>query len=507
MNGEADNLDSSKPPGDGTGVVVSKAPRQMVQAKLLGAHSHTTVNGVNVQIWERSGKYLARGRHEGEPFGVTLGGGERDAASELRRVMAEIEAGTFLRPSDPAARKKRKQKPIPQLTLSELVDAFVEDKRRSCSRKTAETYGSRLAHVTSFAEAPDVRKRYPLAEDVDRDFALDLRSFLQGRQVARNGHANSKKKPMSVKHQLNIMEAVRDLFTWAAGPTVRKLPAGFASPFVPEIVGQKPRKNPLRTVDYGLDKRIRLVKVADLYQLIHVVPRFILPVRPEEICGLLITEVDFVQQTVRFGTRFDGRDWTKGQTDLLLPFPAELAPILGEAAGRRIDGPLLTRRSVFEGKQTLPGAFGQEPMAVQVDRAIAQAPPGELTGPNDSKEICRKVIGAAGGVTTDELNKEFQRMKGFAGVDVDAPFYNLRHSLTTEYARVGMPEAVIKYVTGHALTDILAEYTSLDIEQVRRELQKHWNFAKELLVAIAERAILLGIAKNGDTQSNLGAAA
>ena len=44
---------------------VRKSPsksRKMVRSELMGDHTHETSVGVNVHIYERDGKYLARGR-------------------------------------------------------------------------------------------------------------------------------------------------------------------------------------------------------------------------------------------------------------------------------------------------------------------------------------------------------------------------------------------------------------------------------------------------------------
>ncbi len=57
----------------------SRTSRRMVASKLLGRHTHTTLTGRAVHIWERCGTYLARGRLNGQVFGVTLSKDELEA--------------------------------------------------------------------------------------------------------------------------------------------------------------------------------------------------------------------------------------------------------------------------------------------------------------------------------------------------------------------------------------------------------------------------------------------
>jgi hypothetical protein len=72
----------------------------MVRSELLGSHTHETTNHVEVHVWQRGGKYLARGRLDGRPFGETLGGDPAQAAARLRQLLVEVENGGFVRPSD-----------------------------------------------------------------------------------------------------------------------------------------------------------------------------------------------------------------------------------------------------------------------------------------------------------------------------------------------------------------------------------------------------------------------
>jgi len=76
------------------------ASRRMIRAELMGGHTHATQDGVQVHVWQRGDTYLARGSYERERFGETLGQDPTTATSRLRKLLTEIEDGSYLRPSE-----------------------------------------------------------------------------------------------------------------------------------------------------------------------------------------------------------------------------------------------------------------------------------------------------------------------------------------------------------------------------------------------------------------------
>ena len=55
----------------------------MVRAELMGSRTHRTLDGIQVHVWQRRGKYLARGRYQGQAFGETLGDNVAEATARL----------------------------------------------------------------------------------------------------------------------------------------------------------------------------------------------------------------------------------------------------------------------------------------------------------------------------------------------------------------------------------------------------------------------------------------
>src|SRR5262245_34145190 len=103
--------------------------RRMVRAKLSGAPTHETESGLRVPVWRRGGDYRPRGRYQGRAFGRTLGDTEKGAKIALRRLLTELDDGTF-RPPGEARRRPVNTRSVPRLDLRQLLDRFLAEKRR-----------------------------------------------------------------------------------------------------------------------------------------------------------------------------------------------------------------------------------------------------------------------------------------------------------------------------------------------------------------------------------------
>jgi integrase-like protein len=471
----------------------------MKQAELLGSHVHETVCGTKVAIWQRGDVFLARGRYQRRQFGKTLGSDPAQAASALRRLLVEIENGAFERPSE-ARKRILKTGPAPRCSFRELCDWFLAEKRRLNGKKTAGNYLSRLAPAIEFAERPTSRRRWPLAADLDREFALQLRTGLFDRTVTRNGHAGSFETKMSARQVYNVLDCLRSLFNWAKRPDVNRLPAMFVNPFSSDIVGAKVLKDPLRPVVFPVERRLEFVAAMDAWQLCQFALSLCLPLRPEDFCGLLISEVDFAQRLLRFGNRFGDRDFGKGKQNFLVPLPEELTALMQACIADRVDGPLLRKRAVCEGEKKLRLTMTNgNSLAALFDKRLMAARAGEVQAAHDAKRLFRRLLSDLGGVTPDLLAKEFKRLIEPFGFAAGTRFYDLRGSVSTDLERAGVSHLVQRYVTGHTTRDIMNHYVSLDVPG---EMRKHFERIKPLLAAIETRAASLGIYASAAANSN-----
>jgi integrase len=462
----------------------------MARTALMGAHSHHTANGVAVHIWQREGKYLARGRIQGSAFGETLGADVAKATTRLRRILNEIEDGTYIRPTE-SRKMPLPRGQVPQLTLRQLISDFLLEKRRTLGQNSADDYTNRLMPPLIFAEQATARQKWPLAININHDFAIALRCYLHdGYRTTRNGRPGGKLKSPSPTQIFNILDCLRTMFYWARRPDIHKLPVDWANPLTAEIVGKRPKKDPKRKNNITLDHRIRLVNAMDQWQLCQLVLSLVLPMRPEEVAGLLVSDVNWAEGWLEFGTRLGGRDFNKGRQDFVVPFPDECRPLLRACIDGQSAGPLLRSRKAF-GRQPKNAVNSQDELIAVYEDRLAKAPAGTRLTEQDDKVIFRRLLVSLGGVSTDELAREFKALCSLIDPDWKVKYYDLRHVVSTDLARTpGMTHVDWQYFTGHSTTDIDAYYVTVDPV---RAMNLYFATIRPLLDAISQRTQELSV--------------
>src|SRR5437763_17088629 len=81
---------------------------------------------------------------------------------------------------------------------------------------TVRRYGSALGHYLAFCARHDIRKCYPHAAPLARDFRLAFAAFLADRRSPPNGHPHAAARPM--RGQAFVLDTVRAMPEWAADP-------------------------------------------------------------------------------------------------------------------------------------------------------------------------------------------------------------------------------------------------------------------------------------------------
>jgi len=468
--------------------VVAATNREMVRAVLAGSHSHKTRAGVEVHVYLRSQRFLARGYFEGQRFGETLGATEPDATARLRELMVEIDNGVYVRPSEARKRPLRKITAV-RATFRQLVEGFLADVRKRRGLDTTQTYQSRLFPILDFVERPENRKRWATAAAIDRDFVVTLRAFLFECKVTPNGKPGARPNPMSVRTVRNVLECLRTMLTWARRPDVRFLPADWTNPVTPDLIGPVPSKDPLREDPLPVAIRIKLVERMDAWQLCQLGLSMVLPLRPNEAVGLLVSEVDFAKNWLKIGTRLRGADFTKARNSYTLPFPPEMRLLLKACIGDRSEGPLLRRRNVFLRSARAPKIDMAELVRLY-EQKLAGARSGEVQNEQDRKRLFRCLLRELGGVSEDMLAKEFDRLVGAASINSKLNLYSLRHATTKGLKDTKMSQLDLLYLTSHTTNSILNEYTSVDPV---RAMGEYFKSIRELLTAIEKRSQVLGL--------------
>lgn len=462
---------------------VAKPKRRMTRDSLMGLHQHTAQDGQNVQIWRRGEKYLARMRREGRQRGVTLGSDPKTATSELINLLASLGHGTFIPPSE-ARRRNRKRKRIPLATLVEVADDFLDHIRKTKGNNTARAYQSRLSPVLEFADLKVSRKKWGIASDLDRDFALQLKAHLSQRLVSRNGRFNCEEKALMAPKSIRLaLETLSNVLNWAVSPYVRMLPPEFVNPFTNDILGPKPIKDPLRSCPLPVEKRIEIVQHMDLWELTNLCTLLTLPTRCEDVTGAVISDFDLEKGTWMLGTRFGGNDFNKGRVNVLMPLPEEIIPILRRAKGGRADGPMFLQRTRSNRRRT-PVFNSPEELRQLVDRRLATARREEVETAQDRKQIIRRLLRDCGAIAGDSIHRALRGLFTRVGVPTSVRTSELRSAVSTDMRSAGVQHLELRYLTLHTVNDIMNDYSPVGPPA---EMRKHFNHIKPLLIAMQTR--------------------
>ena len=469
-----------------------KRGRKMVRAELLGGHSHGTARGKNVHVWKRGEAYLVRGRLDGRQFGDSLGSDPASASVQLRRVLAEMDDGTYRSPSEAAKGQLALMRgPVPRFTFRQLSMEFLAAKRKQVGSQTAGDYRARLMPLLAFAERTETKRSWPLAASIDADFATEAKAYLFSHRVTPNGRPGGVPRPLSARQIVNVLQTLRTMLAWAMAPATGRLPSGWVNPMVRGTIGTVPSKDPHRRDPLPPDERIRIVRAMDAWQLCSLLPSVLLPMRPDEAAGLLIEDVDFEHGELLFGTNWPEVNFTKKKVAFRLPFPAELRPILRACIGGRTGGPLLRNRRAFTAASDL---FAAAPFDLEglFAEKLLRAEAGDVQTAHDRKRLFRGLLREVGGVSEDGMNREFKKLLGAIGVAAGSTLYTLRSSVTTSMSTgAKLAHLELTYLTSHSTGDILNRYTSLDIHG---EMRKYFDFIAPLLKAVEERSRELRVA-------------
>jgi len=331
---------------------------------------------------------------------------------------------------------------------------------------------------------------------VDRKFSIAFRVYLHGLLLSRNGHPAAEQHHISGRQIHNVLSCAATMLHWGKRPDVNLLPGGFVNPITHDIIGARPQKDLLAPPKLPLELRIDMVRTMDAWELGILSLPCVLPQRPEEFAGLLISDIDRSRRELAFGTRLSGADFNKARMTFRVPYPPQLDAIIAWWCRSRGDGPLLLARSIVEGRRrprhtmidgvTVASAF---------DTAMANQSPGRIQAEQDRKAVFRRLLLDMGGVSTDEMARVFKCRLMDIRPGLTVRFYDARGSVTSDMRAAGVDYVLRRYLTGHSLQrEIMATYESADLHT---EMQRYFDHITPLLNAIASRAIEVGIAALG----------
>lgn len=366
----------------------------------------------------------------------------------------------------------------------EMVKAFTADLARRADAgeidvATVRRYESAIERYLSFAEQPEIKKRYPHAGNADRNYQLGLSAFLSS--TAGSASRQSRRQSLSVRGQQYVLDVVRGMYQWAADPKWGNLLlAGFRNPFV----GSRRRTDwqvvdPVQRPDIDFSMATDLINSADRFQLSILSPLLLFGLRPAELGWLFREKLDKGWLRVACVPELDYL--TKGRRDKRFPVPDCLHELWNHGAATT-NGLLYTNRRVAEG-HVRPSSLGNSlaEMSTEYRRRIAST--GQWTAPRKRRERTA-VMRAAGQLEYDHVEREFRKLSKALQWPAAATLKDLRHLFATCLEDSGVPEFYRRYFMGHSPgRDPIVVYTHLSEEKLHQYYKK--TLATELAPIVA----------------------
>lgn len=435
-----------------------------------------------VRVYQRAGHFLLNWWDPGAKKNVSerIAGDLLAALTRARNIDERI--GTLRTAGAGRARR---------VGHADLVGHYLADLGRRADAgevdpKTVRRYEGALRHYTAFTAQPQVVKRYPAAGTADRAFRLEFAAFLTTREVTGNGRPGTTRRMRNTQF---VTDAVRAVFAWGCDPDRGGLlPDGFRNPFLrsgsrsPVLKG-----DPLAAPDVTLPMAVELVRACDAFQLRLFVPILVFGLRAAEPCALFADHLRDGWLSVPCVSELGLL--TKGRRDKRFPLLEGLEPFWELFRAGKEKGLALERRSVTEGRETVPlrGASVTELIGeyrARCDRANAKTAV-------ERARVREGVFQDAGGLDYDHVQGEFAKVTNALGWPAAATLKDLRHLFATTLNNAGMPEGYVRYLMGHAPGKAaIVAYTHLD------QLRRHYSAALErewepLLDAINRRVVVL----------------
>jgi integrase len=284
------------------------------------------------------------------------------------------------------------------VTVGVLRDEFLryhEQVRRS-SVATIRRYQTATQHLMDYvATLKGTVQAHQLA-------VAGFAAFLRSREVAPNGHPNTKRRRLRVKGVQFILETCRSLYAYAERS--RHLPPYFRNPFGELQLDRMRIEDSKAIFVFDAETELAFLKAAQgAERWLHFIQAKT-GLRSGEFCRLLIEDLDLeggwlhVRNKAELGWR------TKTRNERSIPLIAEAIAVLWRVIGDRTAGPVFLRLKFDTAKSSLANRNRQQ-LAKVVEQRIAQAT-HELTR-QEQMSLARSVWRDAGALDPDHVRNSF----------------------------------------------------------------------------------------------------
>lgn len=380
----------------------------------------------------------------------------------------------------------------------QLVNGFVGHLRHRADAgeidvATVCRYESALRHYLDFVQQPGLTAAQRYAAGIDREFQLQLATYLNNLRIAPNGRASTTIRPM--KGQAFVLDVVRSMLEWAADPERGNLlPEGFRNPFNQRARNtQRVARDPLKPPDITTKMAVELVQAADRFQLTIIAPLLLYGLRPGELGWLFAEHVQAGWLSVPNILELDYT--TKGRRDKRFPL-VTCIEALWNLKSRAATGLIYSHRAAIEGHSKPPLAgLSLSGLTTELRKRHVASDSG---GAAERRQVRDRLMKDAGQLSYDHVEDEFKQLARRLRWPPTATLKDFRHLFATCLQNTGMPEFYRRYLMGHAFGNApIITYTHLSEDKVREHYQQ--ALATELAPLVEDierRAGELGVKVN-----------
>lgn len=330
------------------------------------------------------------------------------------------------------------------MTIVALRDEFLryhEQVRRS-SVATIRRYRTATQHLVDYiATLKSEVQAHQLA-------VAGFVGFLRTREVAPNGHANSKRRRLRDKGVQFVLETCRSLYAFAQRS--RHLPPYFGNPFGDLQLDRMRIEDSKAIFLFDEASELKFLRTAlGTERWLH----FILAksgMRSGELCHLLIEDLDLAGGWLHVRNKVELGWQIKTRNERSIPLIPEVVAVLRRVIGDRTAGPVFLRLQFDVVKSALANRSRQQ-MAKAVEQRVLQATaasPHELSR-QERLRIARTVWRDAGALDANNVRASFIKVATRAGLIGATCPKSWRHSFATLLQDANVDPLIRQITLGH----------------------------------------------------------
>jgi integrase len=416
-----------------------------------------------VSYYQHHGSWYVYYRSGTRPVRVRIGQNEADAARLAAERNAELAGGQIaIAPT------------FEPLSVADLRHRFLDHHEHvlGSSLATVNRYRTATAYLATYAAQGG--RSLPAHLLVADDFLRWLRRV----QVAPNGHASSRRRPLRERGIQFVLNTCRTLYQYAAKR--RHLPPYAQNPFS-ELAGRKLRDDDAKPI-FVFDEvtEHRFFEAADDWGFaIHFMAAKT-GLRSGESAHLIIEDLDLKRGWLTVCGKPELGWRVKTRRERNVPLITEVVNVLKGVVGARTAGPLFLR-SRFQLEPAPLSNCGREQLAAAC-RERTSSSEKQLGRPLSRQEVARiaaKVWCDAGAIDADDIRRSFIRIAATIGLVGASCPKSWRHTFATLLQDASVDPLIRQITMGHAPAGdrkgalaMTAVYTHTRPETQKREIER-----------------------------------